>query len=92
MPAAGKQTQHAAGVFRLRRLAEDLIANHDHGVGAENHIFGDRAANGSGFISRHPLGEAGRVFSRELDFVNICRTHDEVDARVLQEFLSAWGG
>jgi hypothetical protein len=89
MLTASQQSQHARGVFRVGRLAQDLIASDDHGVGAENHAATCGVSNRSCFIPGQPFREGNRVFSNALDLLNIRGSDYEVDTRVLQKFLSA---
>ncbi len=87
MPPTGKQTQHAARIVGILRLAENLAIHHDGSVGAE-YGLAVGGLDGLGLGRREPLHVIGGLLAGEHGFVDTGHAHGERDSGLSQNLAA----
>src|SRR6266571_9112215 len=88
MSASGEQAQHASGIGRIARFAENSAIHYDDSIRPQNKIIRARAEDSLGFFARHAFGEISGKLAFLRDLRNISWLDDEGNACVAQQLLT----
>jgi hypothetical protein len=92
MRASREQSQHAGGVSRVARFAEDFFVDHDDGIRSEHAVLRTATRNCKRFLPSESLRTFHGQFAIARTFVDVGGLYREGNTSTPQKLLAARRG